>query len=341
MRHIIKDTDAHNKALLAKEAADSKARLEGLEHADELKRRKTNPDTRDIRRRQMGDIMSILGGRPRKDTRNEQTVVNSRESRRKDDKGRDIGKELKSSSRREKDLFMDEKERRRSHGRLSRNDHKDDGTERRSRTSDSRRNRRRDYDDYSSNEERERRHHKSRRHRSKSPRRSRRRSRSPADPKTRHRHRSPLRAAKTPEKDAAKKNEDDDSDPLEDLIGPAPPPKVRGRGTMSGSTGMDRRFSESYDPTVDVVMEDDDKQGGNWDDALEAFRDRQKLQQNQEQRLRAAGFADEQILKVNNSAKEKSEADVVWTKAGERREWDRGKSEESEEVLRGILSEDS
>lgn len=110
---------------------------------------------------------------------------------------------------------------------------------------------------------------------------------------------------------------------------------------MSGSTGMDRRFSESYDPTVDVVMEDDDKQGGNWDDALEAFRDRQKLQQNQEQRLRAAGFADEQILKVNNSAKEKSEADVVWTKAGERREWDRGKSEESEEVLRGILSEDS
>jgi hypothetical protein len=46
------------------------------------------------------------------------------------------------------------------------------------------------------------------------------------------------------------------------------------------------------------------------------------------QRLRAAGFTDEQVKKWETSdsrGKEKSEEDVRWTKRGESREWDRGK----------------
>ncbi|TQV93351.1 LUC7-like protein [Cordyceps javanica] len=62
LRNIIKGTDSHNKALLAKEAAESKARLRRLERAEEIKRKKSNPTTRDIRERHMGHIQAILGG---------------------------------------------------------------------------------------------------------------------------------------------------------------------------------------------------------------------------------------------------------------------------------------
>ncbi|PHH86700.1 hypothetical protein CDD83_9872 [Cordyceps sp. RAO-2017] len=62
LRNIIKGTASHNKALLAKEAAESKARLQSLEQAEEARRLRKNPNARDIRRRQMGDIRAILGG---------------------------------------------------------------------------------------------------------------------------------------------------------------------------------------------------------------------------------------------------------------------------------------
>lgn len=63
--------------------------------------------------------------------------------------------------------------------------------------------------------------------------------------------------------------------------------------------------------------------------------------------MKAAGFADDQIQRINNnSQREKTEEDVVWSKAGERREWDRGKEEDGDDdgdeiVMRGILSEES
>jgi hypothetical protein len=110
---------------------------------------------------------------------------------------------------------------------------------------------------------------------------------------------------------------------------------------VGGSAGLDRRFSESYDPSTDVLP---DKEEGNWDDAVEAFRDRQKLRQMQEERMKAVGFADHQIQRINNSQREKTEEDVVWSKAGEKREWDRGKGENGDDgediVLRDILSEE-
>lgn len=145
-----------------------------------------------------------------------------------------------------------------------------------------------------------------------------------------------------PSRDSPHGIDDNESDPLEEFIGPAPPPKYRGRGAVTGSASLDRRFSDSYDPSTDVLP--DKEEDNNWDDAVEAFRDRQKLRQTQEERMKAAGFADHQIQRINSSQREKTEADVVWAKAGEKREWDRGKGDDgddSDDVMRGILSEDS
>ncbi|KAM3549469.1 hypothetical protein MY1884_008725, partial [Beauveria asiatica] len=66
LRNIIRGTDTHNKALLAKEAAESKARLRRLERAEESKRKKLNPTTKDLRERHMDDIQAILGGGKRR-----------------------------------------------------------------------------------------------------------------------------------------------------------------------------------------------------------------------------------------------------------------------------------
>lgn len=86
---------------------------------------------------------------------------------------------------------------------------------------------------------------------------------------------------------------------------------------------MDSRFSENYDPKADVQP---DTQGGDdWDDALEALRDRAKWRQQGADRLRAAGFTDEQVTKWEKSGGEKTMDDVQWSRAGEKREWDRGK----------------
>ena len=85
---------------------------------------------------------------------------------------------------------------------------------------------------------------------------------------------------------------------------------------------MDAHFSASYDPSNDAQphsdLEDD------WDQALEALRDRQRWKQQGADRLRAAGFTDEEVKKWEKGG-EKTEEDVRWAKKGEGREWDRGK----------------
>jgi hypothetical protein len=121
-----------------------------------------------------------------------------------------------------------------------------------------------------------------------------------------------------------------DSDPLDAIIGPAPPPsnpplRSRGRGTQSHASTIDHHFSETYDPSADVQpdpQQDDDAL--DWDQALEAFRDRQKWKLQGAERLRAAGFSERDVSKWETGA-EKSQDDVVWAKKGEGREWDRGK----------------
>jgi hypothetical protein len=89
---------------------------------------------------------------------------------------------------------------------------------------------------------------------------------------------------------------------------------------------MDSRFSESYDPTADI-QPDSDLEGDDWADSLEALKDRERWRRQGAERLRAAGFTDEQIKgwEKSGTGKEKVVEDVKWAKEGEGREWDRGK----------------
>jgi hypothetical protein len=91
---------------------------------------------------------------------------------------------------------------------------------------------------------------------------------------------------------------------------------------MSLGSGIDSRFSSTYDPAVDVQL--DPEEEDDWDQALEALRDRQKWKKQGADRLRAAGFTEEEIGKWEKGG-EKREEDVKWAKKGEGREWDRGK----------------
>lgn len=119
------------------------------------------------------------------------------------------------------------------------------------------------------------------------------------------------------------------TDPLDAIIGPAPPPppsRARGRGTTSGSSAMDARFSDKYDPSMDVRPDSDD--GDDWDNALEACRDRQKWKALGAERLRGAGFGEDFITAWENNDT-KNSANIKWAKGGVR-EWDRGKVVEEE-----------
>jgi hypothetical protein len=89
-------------------------------------------------------------------------------------------------------------------------------------------------------------------------------------------------------------------------------------------SGIDSRFAADYDPTIDVTPDPDEAGGDDWDNAVEAFRDRQKWKKQGAERLRSAGFTEEQIRKWEKGD-EKDESDVQWNKAGGVREWDRGK----------------
>lgn len=86
--------------------------------------------------------------------------------------------------------------------------------------------------------------------------------------------------------------------------------------------GMDSRFSSAYDPTTDIRPDSDAED--DWGDALEALRDRQRWKQQGADRLKAAGFTDEQVKKWEKGDSQ-NEEDVVWTRNGQAREWDRGK----------------
>lgn len=91
---------------------------------------------------------------------------------------------------------------------------------------------------------------------------------------------------------------------------------------------MDSRFTPDYDPKTDV--QPDDTVRDDWDESLEALRDRAKWKQQGADRLRQAGFTEDQIKRWEKGG-EKTIDDVQWTKKGEGREWDRGKKVESED----------
>ena len=85
---------------------------------------------------------------------------------------------------------------------------------------------------------------------------------------------------------------------------------------------MDARFSSTYNPSADVQLQSEDED--EWGDALEVLRDRQRWKKQGADRLKAAGFTEQQVEKWENGD-EKTEDDVTWSKQGQR-EWDRGKT---------------
>lgn len=331
MRNIIKGTNRHNEALLAKEQSESQARLKDLAEAEEEKRRRYRPSANEIRGRQLGNITALLsgqsGGQKRKRPEADGEPVSDLRTARAAEDARRLADTAAARRRgREK-----EGKRKRSLERYS--VHKSVGGDRD------------DNDTYyrantSSEEEKRGDSERKRRHK--------RRSRSPRSKERKHRQRSPIRERdaepslgkshekshrrKSPPPASLQEGEDGaDSDSLEDTFGPRPPPKIlpRGRGALRSSSGMDSRFASNYDPKSDVHLEEDEIRD-DWDDALEALRDRTKWKQQGADRLREAGFNEDQVKKWEKGD-EKNVDDVQWTKAGEKREWDRGKDVEQED----------
>lgn len=98
---------------------------------------------------------------------------------------------------------------------------------------------------------------------------------------------------------------------------------------FASSSAIDSHFSSKYDPSEDVHPNSDSE--NDWDQALEALRDRQRWKQQGADRLRSAGFTEEEVGKWEKGG-EKREEDVRWKGRGEGREWDRGKVLEDEGV---------
>ncbi|KAB5547044.1 pre-mRNA-splicing factor 38B [Coniochaeta sp. 2T2.1] len=362
LRNIIKETTNHNQALLAREAAESQARLESLAEAKAREERKHRPGAQDLRRRQLGMITAALqGGAKRKHAREEdggagaapkraaaelykpgersapqdKSAITERPDRKlaveQDKDGHRARHRVRESERRHREdrsLSPDgedksRKERRRDRSR-SRSPRHREGTERHRHRHSHRYRERSLSDDGSATEGRStsRRKHRSDRHRHRHRVRERDEKTDPSSSQRHHRHKSPEKEDTMPKQD--------DSDPLEAIIGPLPPrspPQIRikGRGAATGPSAMDSRFSDSYDPKSDI-QPDSDVEGDDWADSLEALRDREKWRRQGAERLRAAGFSEEQIKGwEDKGGKEKGVEDVRWAKTGEGREWDRGK----------------
>jgi hypothetical protein len=316
--------------LLAKEAAESRARLQSLGGGPNGGEKASRVGRGDIRRRQLGDIAAILGGRPSKRKRTENPRRQDVNGRRVNTSSEDEEPEVKADNGRGRIRRTENQEDRRSKHRRRNGDdeknveedvgdHKSHRRRHRSRSEDpdrdDRKRRRRGTSGDRAKDKESRRRHRSR-SRDRGSKKSRRRSESPKPESSQRSDKVSKPAPKT----------DYDSDPLDDIIGPRPPPvhevRSRGRGTTSHASGIDSRFSATYDPTADVQLDPDEE--NDWDQALEALRDRQKWKQSGADRLRAAGFTEKEITKWEKGG-EKREEDVRWAKQGEGREWDRGK----------------
>lgn len=251
LRNIIKDTDSHNAALLAKEAAESRARLKSLS-SNGLPREKPVGSS-EIRRRQLGDIAAILGGKSMKRKRIER---NQREGRRVNTSSEE---EAEPEERRRGKRPMDEELEEKPRGKRPRDAERDrekeevgrsrsdKSSQRRQRSASEQRGKDRDRRRRRSRSPREHRSkYKESRYRQRSPRRK--CSRSPETSKYReksHRHRHSSTDRKPASQDTEKPESKPgyDSDPLDDIIGPRPPPEVKrkGRGTISHASGIDSR----------------------------------------------------------------------------------------------------
>ncbi|OJJ43486.1 hypothetical protein ASPZODRAFT_123841 [Penicilliopsis zonata CBS 506.65] len=351
LRHIIKETDSHNAALKRKEEREARERMRQLRGQMSGRREREHSKEPESKRRER---------REPRDREDKDRSRRRRERSRSASPGRD-----RSRRHRQRQETTDDTDDRQTVSRRRRRESREPDRRRpysRSRSRSPRRERRSD-----TTSSQHRRHKRSSR-RSATPRRSRSRS-----PRTREEERRKYKSDKsttkpgyssretTPRKtgvlDSTHRDDDaeDESDPLEDLVGPLPPRRdgrddapirSRGRGAYKSATSnIDAHFAPDYDPSLDVQVEDDGLAATNqstrrpvaglmtkdddWELALEALRDRAKWRQKGEERLRDAGFHDSIVERwKSNEAPAGAEGrleDVKWSKRGESREWDRGK----------------
>ncbi len=324
LKNIIKETDSHNAALRAKEVHDAKSRLRRL-YAERLENPKTTKRSKDLedqnsKRRRLDPEQGLL---PRRSSR--------RVSMKLDDY-----KEDRISRRHQNTYHHSDEEK---DGRTQRHRHKHHHHRHRSQS----RKRSKDGDlpeHRGSGSNRERRTRASKEDRVHSHKRRRRRdsstSSSTLEAKTvqnsgesgnREDNRSTRRKDINEGLVRTEQSEPSDSDPLESIVGPLPPPsppkiRARGRGKFASSSAMDSHFSSKYDPSQDICPNSGSE--NDWDQALEALRDRQRWKQQGAERLRSAGFTEEEVGKWEKGGGRREE-DVKWNGKGEGREWDRGK----------------
>jgi hypothetical protein len=322
LRNILRETDNHNAALLAKEAEESKAKLKDLKSSSVNGTQKDSSGRSRKRRRSPDDDIKERygGGSKRRDRREESPIRYT--SRRDKSRGRRSARKREESSSDSESRHRTSTRRRAKHGSRSREKRSEREREKHSSNrgpGHSRKSRSRSPSDSENTSRRHRKHTRRKRDRS-------RESDSSHHNADRCRRISP---DKLPERTSDKS--ESDSDPLEELVGPLPPiqkPTIevrkRGRGafTSTGDLSMDAHFAADYNPSADVRPDSD--HDDDWEEALEAMRDRQRWKQQGADRLRQAGFTEAQIRSWEKGD-DKNEDDVRWAKKGEGREWDRGK----------------
>ncbi|KAL0635091.1 hypothetical protein Q9L58_005912 [Maublancomyces gigas] len=348
LRNIVREADSHNAALLAKEAEESKERLRILQLKERAKRwgedaagNGKGSSSRSRTRQRPDRELYRVGGRKEApatqdgENRRGEREMKRRKSRSKSPEGseriKDPDKERKRHRRRSRS-----RERRRSGSRSRK--HREHRSERhhgeKERDGDRHRDRERGNDKSSEKKDCSSDKHRERRHRSPQSGRH--------DDLDADMDRSSRKRRKVEERTSIRASPDlideiigsapsarASPDLIDEIIGPAPPPpptRARGRGTTSGSSAMDARFNEKYDPSMDMQPDSDD--GDDWDNAAEAYRDRQKWKKLGAERLRSAGFEEDFITAWENNDT-KNTANIKWAKEGVR-EWDRGKVVEEE-----------
>lgn len=153
----------------------------------------------------------------------------------------------------------------------------------------------------------------------------------PARSRSRSRSRSPRSSRDKATKPATVLEDRNDSDPLEDLVGPLPPRRIKGRGRLAGASGIDSRFADpAYDPRADTALhEEEEADDADWTEALSALRARFKSRSLEPDRFLAAGFNATEVERLTGSARstgvEGDISNVRWQKEGETLEWDRNK----------------
>ncbi|KAJ5680911.1 hypothetical protein N7536_012050 [Penicillium majusculum] len=378
LRNLIKVTDNHNTALKLKEEREARERMRQLKHQASAASGALAPTSTDRSSKRSDDRSELRGSRDhrrgdredrnrshRKRTRSRSPSAERDRSRRHRGRNEEYG----GTGERDKDRGEHRREHRdHESSRRDRRDRDKEHTRRRRERSYSRSPSRSPHMDRSTDRHRHRRQKRQSGHstrslsRSRSPesyisRRSKREDASPhgsrrsrLETSTRHKQASPLSTITPRQSEMG-----NESDPLEDLVGPLPPRqneapiRSRGRGAYKHNmSNIDAHFAPGYDPATDVHLDEDKihsmgqessrrpvaglmTKDDDWDMAMEALRDRERWRSKGEERLRTAGIDEAVIDKWKNNTAfagvdgEGKPEDVQWSKKGEGREWDRGK----------------